>query len=88
MSRIAYRLISNKTIKNVEDSFLYDIDEDFTTKKGYIKKAIEYTKSFNEDFKTNYTYKDLFGTPEDIGYRYCSKCDCFFWNDEDCCCED
>lgn len=88
MARVAYRLWAIKTIENVEESFLFDVDEDYTSKTKYIKAAKEYTKQFNEEFGTSYTYEEVFGYPIDFGYRYCSKCDTYFWSGDPCECEE
>lgn len=88
MARVAYRLWADKTVDGVENSFLFDVDEDYTTKKEYIKAAKQYTQEFNNKYGTNYDWVDLFGNPIDIGYRYCSKCDTYFWEGDPCECED
>jgi len=82
----AYRLEANKELEIVNNSWLYDIDEDFTSKKEYIARAKKLTELANKQFKTNYTYYELFGDPVDVGYRYCSRCGCFYWSSEECEC--
>ena len=84
---IAYRLESIKELKIVNNSWLYDIDEDFTSKKAYIERAEQLTRKVNKEFNTNYTYQKLFGEPEDIGWRYCKRCDTYYWKDDCCDCE-
>lgn len=88
MARIAYRLWADKSIELVENSKIYEVDEDYLKKSDYIKAAQEYTKEFNQEMGVNYTWQELFGLPEDIGYRYCSKCDCFFWEGDGCECDE
>ena len=84
---IAYRLESNKELEIVNNSWLYDIDEDFTNKKEYISAAKKLTRMANKEFNTNYSWVELFGEPFDCGYRYCKKCDFFYWSDEGCECD-
>ena len=86
--KIAFRLISNKTIAHTKAIWFEDVDEDFTNKKSYISYAKELTKKFNEEEKTSYSWKELFDEPKDIGYRYCSKCDTYFWDGEECNCDE
>ena len=71
--------------------YLWDIDEDYTRKKDYIKRAKYLTDKANKKFGTNYTWEQLFGSPDDFddGYRYCKKHNIFFWKDEGCeCCNE
>lgn len=82
----AYRLESNKELEIVNNSWLYDIDEDFTSKKEYIAKAKKLTDKANKEFNTNFTYKQLFGDPIDNGYRYCKRCGTYHWSSEECEC--
>ena len=82
----AYRLETNKDLEIVNNSWLYDIDEDFTSKKAYIARAKKLTAKANKDFKTNFTYQELFGEPVDIGYRYCNRCGSYYWASECCDC--
>lgn len=82
MARIAYRLEADKDLEIVNNSWLYDIDEDFTSKAAYIKRAKKLTDRANKEFNTNFTYKELFGEPLDLGWRYCSQCgECYWFND-------
>lgn len=80
----AYRLWSDKTIDICENTWLVDIDEDYFSKKEYIENAKYYTDKANKEFGTKYTWQELFGEPEDIGWRYCKKHDCFYWEDDGC----
>ena len=82
----AYRLESNKELEIVNNSWLYDIDEDFTSKKAYIARAKKLTDKANKEFNTNFTYKQLFGDPIDNGYRYCKRCGAYYWSSEECEC--
>lgn len=82
----AYRLESNKELEIVNTTWLYDIDEDFISKKSYIERAKQLTEKANNEFKTNHTWQELFGEPVDYGYRYCSRCGSFHWSSEDCDC--
>lgn len=85
MIKKCYRLMSDKGFMEERGcsvdqiNALWDVDEDFTSKKEYIKAAKEYTAAFNKKFNTSFTYKDLFGEPEDIGYRLCTNCGETFW---------
>ena len=88
MAKIVYRLIPDKTIDLVYQSKIYDVDEDCFTKNDYIKAAQKYTKDFNKEMGVNYTWQELFGLPRDIGWRYCSKCGCYFWKDDGCDCDE
>lgn len=81
---IAYRLDPLYGIKEEVYEYLYDEGEDFTNKKSYIERAKQLTKRVNKEFKTTYTWTDLFETPNDIGFRFCKKCGAFYWGD-DCC---
>lgn len=81
----AYRLEANKELEIVNNSWLYDVDEDFTSKKAYIARAKQLTTRANKHFGTNYTYNELFGEPNSNGYCYCTKCGCYYWVGE--CCE-
>ena len=68
----------------------YEIDEDFTRKTDYIKTAKAYAKHITEYLGLNQPldWELLFGYPVDIGWRYCSKCDTHYWDDDGCECED
>ena len=81
----AYRLEANKDLEIVNNSWLYDIDEDFTSKKAYIARAKKLTAKANKEFGTNYSYNELFGEPSSNGYCYCAKCGYYYWAGE--CCE-
>ena len=83
----AYRLESNKELEIVNNSWLYDVEEDFTNKDKYIARAKKLTEKANKEFGTNYSYEELFGKPTDIGWRYCKKCGAFYWGDDWCDCE-
>ena len=83
----AYRLESNKELEIVNTTWLYDIDEDFISKKAYTERAKKLTEKANNEFKTNYTWQDLFGEPFDCGYRYCPYCKTYYWQGEECECE-
>lgn len=89
--RKAYRLWVNIDIDklpNEQQDALYDIDEDFRTKKEWLQTANEMTKNFNKKFNTSYTRQELFGEPDDIyNYRYCTICGEFFWADQEHECE-
>ena len=101
MARIAYRLWVIKEEENYikagytkEEAqaiidFLYEEDEDFTSKAEYIRTAKYYCKECTEYLKLTkpLDWKIAFGMPDDIGYRYCSKCEEFFWDGEPCGCE-
>ena len=89
MYKVCYRLMTEKSFLDDEFSgnakmynYLYGIDEDFDTKKEYIKTAKMYVDGFNEEFETDYTYQDFFGEPIDIGWRRCTKCGETFWGDQ------
>ena len=101
MSRIAYRLWSIKEEQHYVDAgftlieaqqiinLADDMDEDYTRKTDYIKAAKSYTTwiNGNANLSKPLTWELLFGEPEDIGYRYCSKCGSYFWEDEECDCD-
>lgn len=88
MKKVAYRLWADKTLREVNMSrVLFEVDEDYLSKSAYIEAAKKYTQQLNDEFDTDYTYEDIFGEPEDIGWRYCTKCDTFFWDGEDCECK-
>lgn len=88
MVKKCYRLISDKgfmeeqgfSVEQIDE--LWDVDEDYTTKKEYIKSAQKYTADFNRKFNTEVTYQELFGAPIDIGYRLCTNCGETFWIDD------
>lgn len=86
----AYRLESacKDNVKEEVKEFLYDIDDDFFTKEAYIKRAKAITFSVNYKFDTNYKWTDLFNKPIDIGWRYCEKCDTYYWADDECNCDE
>lgn len=91
---IAYRLEPVRELpKNVNNSqekvldYLYDIDEDFTSKKIYIERAKAITAFVNKKFKTTYIWGDLFEKPVDTGWRYCKRCDSVYWKDDNCECD-
>lgn len=85
MIKNCYRLVSDKGFMaeagfNIEQTdYLWDVDEDYTTKREFIKAAKRYTEEFNKEFNTSFTYQELFGEPEDIGYRLCTLCGATFW---------
>lgn len=89
MIKKCYRLIADKgfaedvgcTLEQM--NYLWDIDDNFTTKKEYLKVAKDYTSDFNQKFNTSFIYQELFGEPKDIGYRYCTECGETFWNDDE-----
>lgn len=87
MKKVAYRLEANKELEIVENSWLYDVDEDFLSKREYVKEAKRLTEKANKEFGTNYTYQELFGDPIDIGWRYCTECGEYYWGDDGCYCE-
>lgn len=72
-----------------QSNFMYGIDEDYHSKKEWLKNAKDYTKAFNEKFNTNYTYQDFFGEPENTpDWVYCTKCGESFWRDQDHDCDE
>lgn len=83
----AYLLSANKELEIVNNSWLYDVEEDFTSKKDYIAVAKKMTEKANKQFGTNFTYKELFGDPVDNGYRYCKRCGSYYWADDHCECD-
>ncbi len=85
---IAYRLQPKEDLELKVDDYLYDVDEDYTSKKRYIERAKTWTKRVNTRFKTNYKWTDLFPEPTDIGWRYCKRCGEYFWKGEICGCYD
>lgn len=101
MARVAYRLITIKdedvyinagyTKEEAQTiiNYLYDEDWDYTSKAEYIKSAKSHCQHCTERLKLTkpLDWKVAFGTPDDIDYRYCSKCEEFFWDGEDCGCE-
>lgn len=84
----AYRLLADKNLDIVNESFLYDVDDDFTSKQDYIKQAKDYTKRINKEYGTNYTYEKIFGEPKYEGWCYCKRCGEFYWEDEGCECDE
>lgn len=87
MPKVAYRLTPHNEIPTDIHEYLYDIDEDFTTKEKYIERAKQYTNDVNKEFNTDYKWYNLFPKPKDIGWRYCSYCREFYWNDDYCECD-
>ena len=90
MIKKCYRLLADKAIAEelgvkVLDA-VYDIDEDYTSKREYIKAAKAYTAKVNEEFGLNCTWQELFGEPE-AWWRYCTICGESFPADEDHDCE-
>ena len=84
---IAYRLLPYYNLpENVYD-YLYDVDEDFTSKIKYVERAEKITSKVNARFNTSYSWNELFPKPTDIGWRYCKKCGEYYWCDDGCCCE-
>lgn len=72
-----------------QNNAMHGIDEDYTSKKEWLKNAKYYTKAFNERFNTNYKYQDFFGEPDDIpDWRYCTICGESFWADQEHECEE
>lgn len=82
-----YRLESNKELEVVNNTWLYDIDLDFTNKKDYIIKAKKLTKKINLELGTNYSYVELFGEPVYTGWCYCTKCHTTYWQGDSCYCK-
>lgn len=79
----AYRLQTNTSLPKVETcDWLMDLDEDYTSKKAYIADAKKFTVKANKELGTNYSYKELFGEPEFLGWVYCSYCNEFHWSGE------
>ena len=102
MAKVAYRLYTIKAEeKYVEAGFTfeeasaiieyaYDEDEDFLNKKSYINYAKKVAQRATEELRLSkpLNWKVLFGEPKaEYGWRYCSKCDTFFWDGEPCECE-
>ena len=92
--KVCYRLWTDKYFLDKEFSdnskmydYLWDIDEDYDTKKDYIKAGEFYVNNFNKEFNTNYTYIDFFGEPRDIGWVRCGNCGQTHWADTECDCE-
>lgn len=104
MARIAYRLLTKKEESNYVDAgyteqeanniidFLYDVDEDYTSKKDYVKWAKYYADRVKEKLNIDIDWKLIFDDVTDPNfysdYRYCSKCGEFFWAGEDCGCDE
>ena len=88
MKKITYLLESNKEIELVNETWLYDVAEDYFTKAAYIKRARKLTERANKEYKANYAWQELFGEPKDIGWRYCTDCDEFYWKDDGCSCDE
>ena len=87
MKKVAYRLQPHDDLREDIQEYLYDIDEDFLKKTDYIKRAKVWTDRVNQEFKTNYNWTELFPQPTDLGWRYCTNCDEFYWKDDYCDCE-
>lgn len=75
----AYRLESDKELDIVNNSWLYDIDEDFLIKQDYITRAETLTARINKEFNTNYKWYELFGKPKFIGWCYDKDTKQFDW---------
>lgn len=100
MSRPAYRLwiVKNESTYtgagfSLEEAVAiinmgYDIDEDFTSKKDYIDVAKSYAQHITDTLMLSHPldWRVAFGIPASYGYRYCSKCDTFYWDGDECCC--
>lgn len=84
---IVYRLQPHNDLPEEIQEYLYDVDEDFTKKENFIKRATKLTDLVNKKFNTNYKSAELFPKPKDIGWRYCKKCDTYYWEDECCKCD-
>ena len=92
MIKKCYRLMADKAVAeelgraakyDLEGrDYVDDIDEDYTTKREYIKAAKAYTSKINERYGLSCTWQELFGEPEDIGYRLCTVCGEPFWIDD------
>ena len=86
MIKKCYLLRSDKSVTEElgreVDNYLWDVDEDYTTKREYIKAAKAYTKEVNEKFNLSCTWQELFGEPEETSYRYCTCCGNTFWADD------
>ena len=105
MARTAYRLLTNKYVPSYIQAgytpeeaeriidYAYEIDEDFRTKKDYIKAAKTEAEHVSKQLLLSkpLDWKVLFDdvTADDYysDYRYCSKCDTYFWFGEDCDCD-
>lgn len=99
--KIAYRLYTNKYEADyVKQGFTLDeamkiidyaseFDEDFLNKKEYISCAKSEAQRIADELNLQkpLDWKLLFGEPVDIGWRYCTKCDTFFWADDECECD-
>ncbi len=100
MSKKAYRLMSNKYEQDYYDrgydekdtkaiiDLIYDVDEDFITKKAYIERAKYYHDKVLTHLGLDVDWKLLFGEPMESDYRYCAKCGCYFYATDGCECED
>ena len=99
MSKQAYRLW---TIKDVETytkkgfsqqeaeriiNLAWDEDEDFTSKKEYVKSAKMKADAYSKKIGKLIDWKTMFGEPIESDYRYCSKCDTFFYESDGCECD-
>ena len=83
----AYRLFPHYGLPEEIGEYLYDIDEDFRDKRAYLQRATKLTDLVNKKFNTNYKLVDLFPLPYDIGWRYCPKCNKYYWEDDGCDCD-
>lgn len=83
---IAYRLQPHDNLCEEVHEYLYDIDEDFTSKTKYIKRAKKIAAKVNARFNTNYSWNELFPEPKYIGWNYCKRCDTYYWSDSICGC--
>ena len=83
----AYRLRPLENLPTEIDNYVYDVDEDFTSKKTYILRAKKLTDRVNKKYNVNFKCDELFEKPQDIGYRYCTRCQTYYWGDDRCECE-
>ena len=87
MIKKCYRLWVNagflQSLPVKQCNYMSDIDEDYLSKKEWLKNAKAYTTDFNEKFNTSYTYQDFFGEPDNTYWRYCTLCETSFPSDED-----
>lgn len=91
MIRKCYRLVFNAALPHPSAAYWTgEIDEDYTSKKEWLKSAKAWAAQFNKENNTAFTVDDLFGDPDEFpneGYRYCTVCGESFWLSEGHDCE-
>lgn len=77
-----YRLVADSSLPFVDETWLYDVDEHFFSKKAYISRAKYLTEIFNKQYNFSYSWSQIFGEPVFLGWCMDRITGELYWNDD------